>query len=1610
MLYVFHVDTGTMMTFDMKLAMESVANLQHAIAREYPIPEEKQVLLISGGESLDPVSTVGKYHAGTDTNPIFLFSKTTIESLHPPSPSVHYGSDVDIQSQVEGSLLMPPAYGTVVSRAQLSLQIHEVDHEELKACEQLVHDQHLQQQGWAAVVANLEDITSALRHRSEIFTESYNEYLEPRDDYLKVLSSVEHSLQLLAKIPVLPCLITQSSTELYDKSSSSSSSGSSTSSKSLFDWISSQDPSHSLHDMVVKCIKATEQLDDRVLNTLTKEVQEMFTQVDNPSMKEVKGIEDRLYGLDQILSSGKRVVQEQGDMAQGFVQNQNRVSALKDKSILPDLCSSHKKQLLVMVNNHKKIQETKKKCKMAKEELAINLHARLRWVMLVEKRICDIDGKLIIYHENLKRLRKRLEVLKQIHDAPNIYACLVVEVVRRRRFSSTFTEWASSVAEESTQIHSEEYKRREAFISQVGRHFLQTLFTGLDPFSSNFAVEPPAAIDQELPAITEDDIEMLKHSVPELSELLVVPKESHKIMKSHWGVLTCTTNKPQTPKPSSLATSEIEIIHSYDDRFYTADHTELSLGDQVASSELTSNLLTKSDIGVTSPTERTEFIMPKSLSEELTKEMQETSRKKLLEESNMASGSKKTREVHRTVVPSGTGEVSGTSTSSGEQIKSTESESSSCAPDRSTSSSHSGKKKSGVPCTSPDLGTSQEFTTADFYIEDSMPSSMGGSPSSANIEDKSEKQLEDKIEEPELSVYKTKLALTETKLKNLRDFVSNCFPDLKQRFKDFETSINCDRSKFSEDLEKTKEKVIEILHIFDIQQQNISKSNVEKLGQNHSEETNKLQQEITELKNKNSEIGQLLVEAKQSSLMEKEGIQQRSDGLHKTIQEMKGQLELAKSTEHKLQSDVQSLTETLESHDSEFKSKQKETEIKYMEMEAKYKQELTEMSQQNSLEMEVELDKVRSDLKDQMDQLETEAKAHEEETQKLQNDLLLAEKERMKLEETLATQYQTEKDSIKLILTEEFTEKLTKEKEQFSQNMNEFTEKLEKAHEIKMIELKDQLVKNSAEEINKIQEEMKETFDTSLTDLKENYDNEKMTLAEQHKKKIVELEDLHSIDLMKLNEEFNKCKLELEEQLRFYTDKELREEEVQTNPVDKVDCAIVTDVLSSRSVALQTEPTMLNSLTESQCQTEFTAISIKTQTESTLKPGETQTESRKLIPGSTQTDLREVIQVEMQTDSWVGVLGVSSTEVEEKSVQTEIMECVQSDCQTERQETCDQECQIMDDTQSKKIAEIQEEHQMEINKLVSKLEKDKEESCMSMKTSLIAERQVSFNEAVNKVSSGKDSIILELREKDASSTEKLRVAQETIDKLIEEKSKVEDIKTRAMAHLSDKEREFTASKRSLEDDVAMLKQQLVQYQQQIQSMSLSSAPSVMEISTLEEIESKSKISMLEEEVKLKEEEISRMEQKLSEITMTASTRSVVQDKVSITSCSTGDLALFCLDERHDQYVVFTIGSTLHFLHSDCIEPLGLQANPSENRKSWVLAEITDKEYCQAKKSQNRFKVPIGTKFYRVKAKPWARDSSPRKGDLLPGTLSPRKGDSASASSSPRKGDPASGSS
>jgi RB1-inducible coiled-coil protein 1 len=81
-------------------------------------------------------------------------------------------------------------------------------------------------------------------------------------------------------------------------------------------------------------------------------------------------------------------------------------------------------------------------------------------------------------------------------------------------------------------------------------------------------------------------------------------------------------------------------------------------------------------------------------------------------------------------------------------------------------------------------------------------------------------------------------------------------------------------------------------------------------------------------------------------------------------------------------------------------------------------------------------------------------------------------------------------------------------------------------------------------------------------------------------------------------------------------------------------------------------------------------------------------------------------------------------------------------------------------------------------------------------------------------------------------------------------------------------------------------------------------------------------------------------------------------------------------------MIYTEGNSLfHFLHSNSVIPLGL--SPSlVPRKQYTTAEVVDKEYCMARKSENRFKVPQGTKFYRVKCKAIAKESSPNSSTVL----------------------------
>ncbi|ELU18827.1 hypothetical protein CAPTEDRAFT_226747 [Capitella teleta] len=838
MLYIFHVDTGTMMTFDMNLAMDTsldekekcvhdfrVMRLQEVIAKVCRIPTDKQVLLISGGESLDQTAKVCTYSAGT--------------------------------------------------------QFDDVGKEELRACEKLVHDQHLQHQGWAAVVANLEDITSAFQARAKVFVQSMHEYISNRHLYIEILSSFGETLELLRRIPLLPCLLGEGDegvfTSAYQSSYSITTPHDDSSPSNLLEWINAQDSKNTLEQMRNQCHSGLDQFDETVQESLDEEVKSVVESINNHSMKEVKGLEDRLYGLEQLMFGARRLIKEQSEMAQGFVQNQARASNLQDPSVLPDLCMSHRSQLKVILKNYQSMQDIRNRCMAAKEELSINLHTRLRWVMYVERTICDVDSKLVLHHENLKKLRRRLEILQQMHNAPFIYCSAVVEVIYEVLTNEWF-QWSSSLAEECSSVRNSEVAKRETFKSCLRHHFLQALFPGFNDMPPDFATESPSTFDDQLPSIQAEDLDFLKQKVPELAQNLTVPEADS----------ACAQLLDYFPSKPANATSDAQCLSM---------NLKLPLAADVAQS-VTSDIVVLDHNGE---------------HEEVLNMNEEEKRKEPLGKStgiNVCSGGDHQLIAEQDILLA-----------------------------ESPQEPPMKIERMRSPCTPPDADEHEGFTTADFYIDESLPSSMTESARSRKLvelqQSVQEKAVALEFKEAELSEQKAaaeelkcRLNKMNDNFKALREVAEKGALQLKCEVLGLEKQALKERDDMRVCVDNVTRGVVDVISKFQEQQERIREQVVKGLK------------------------------------TEKERL----------IEEYEAKLELEKERVLDSHRELQLGEAMLSAKIEELDCLQRTTERKIDGMGKKHEEELSEIRKQMMLEHEVELDKMRDEWRRDGEKMELELK------------------------------------------------------------------------------------------------------------------------------------------------------------------------------------------------------------------------------------------------------------------------------------------------------------------------------------------------------------------------------------------------------------------------------------------------------------------------------------------------------------------------------------------------------------------------------------------------------------------------------------------------------------
>lgn len=146
------------------------------------------------------------------------------------------------------------------------------------------------------------------------------------------------------------------------------------------------------------------------------------------------------------------------------------------------------------------------------------------------------------------------------------------------------------------------------------------------------------------------------------------------------------------------------------------------------------------------------------------------------------------------------------------------------------------------------------------------------------------------------------------------------------------------------------------------------------------------------------------------------------------------------------------------------------------------------------------------------------------------------------------------------------------------------------------------------------------------------------------------------------------------------------------------------------------------------------------------------------------------------------------------------------------------------------------------------------------------------------------------------------------------------------------------------------------------------------IQSLTDIElNESQVSLYKEKLEAVQSEKRKLEKDLEkEKSKRAKLSALAQGSggVTINSCSKDDVVLIVWNSAHEQYTVVQDSSILYFLHAESYNEMKLVTVPPSScpKVCFCIGKVTDKEYCHAKKDENRYKVGKGTKFYRVKVR------------------------------------------
>ncbi|WKY16161.1 hypothetical protein Q1695_001110 [Nippostrongylus brasiliensis] len=513
--YIFNVPSGHRFHVEMSPHWR-VRQLQDCVLQLTGMPIDDQVLLKSNGEIMDSEEIVQSFLSENSSDaPVYLFQRS---GRHDREDSRLWDQEINeitsiIDVAIENATFLEQdsdKHRVYLEIPQRARECRSAAQNAIHACARFAEEHRFIVQGWNALINNMDASIARLKKRATRFMDQIEKVRQQKSKAVVLLQDFDEVIDELKRIR-LPGSLLAHSLGNSDRCSYSD--------ISLYAWISASDPDHTLKELVEQVAEQFKNFEQADANATLENIEKVTEWSRNGNNREIRGINMRLSFLDLHLRKAEERAKTIEEVTLKILETPSRI----DQSSLESLLSEYGYLMSQVYGELKQIRVICERFFKSKLELLVILRTRMNtWIARTYNRLHRAHNEVLMFEEKVTGLKQRLDLIRQIREAPVMYATAVAEVVRRKSFQKELSCWHALHAEKCSLLSEEESQMRAQFTSKIENHFLRLLFHGMFDSLPMFYVKTLSDFDKSLGPVDVEHLKDLRKNVEELKQYLNV--------------------------------------------------------------------------------------------------------------------------------------------------------------------------------------------------------------------------------------------------------------------------------------------------------------------------------------------------------------------------------------------------------------------------------------------------------------------------------------------------------------------------------------------------------------------------------------------------------------------------------------------------------------------------------------------------------------------------------------------------------------------------------------------------------------------------------------------------------------------------------------------------------------------------------------------------------------------------------------------------------------------------------------------------------------------------------------------------------------------------------